>query len=137
MSAIYGLCSRWGPDGIADGTLLSFNSHLAEKWESQYLEPAHPLVVRRMSPNPTVLATIDHLVLFDLLGASNPRILNTYQETAWLFDMMKDADSRLREANLVQNDGEEWFQKSTRGFRIEDDHVPVGFDRVSPLKQKE
>lgn len=78
-----------------------------------------------MSPNPTTLATIDHLVLFDLLGAPNPRILNTYHETAWLFDMMKDADRRLREEGLVRRDEQDWFQDSASAFRIEDDHVPV------------
>jgi hypothetical protein len=80
-----------------------------------------------MAPIPNVLATIDHLVLFDLLGAANPRILNTYQETEWMFTAMRDADSRLREERLVKGEHDEWFQSSSFAFSIGDDHVPVSF----------
>ena len=42
--------------------------HLAEKWEETYLEEDHPLSRRRYGGIPSVLNTIDVLVLLDLLG---------------------------------------------------------------------
>ncbi len=79
-------------------------------------------------PTPSVLSTVSHLVLFDMLGTPDPRILNTYRETEWLFELMGSADERLREAGLVRFDKrkEEWFQGHLQGWKIEDDHVPVG-----------
>ena len=104
-------------------------SHLAELWDTTYLAPSHPLAVRRLHPNPTVLNTIDTLVLLDLLGNSHTRIFSFFRETDWLHDAMSSADKRLREAGLVEVErGEEgWFPRNRlhKGM-IGDDHVPVG-----------
>ncbi|GHJ85465.1 hypothetical protein NliqN6_1867 [Naganishia liquefaciens] len=103
--------------------------HLAERWESTFLPPTHPYHAthpkRRMDPNPTVLHTIEHLILLDLLGSAQPRILKWYRETGWLFDEMRRADERLRASGLVQSTrGDEWFSSQVFGGTIEDDQVP-------------
>ncbi|KAJ9093605.1 hypothetical protein QFC19_008272 [Naganishia cerealis] len=102
--------------------------HLAAEWESTFLPAEHPyqpLARRRMDPNPTVLSTIEHLVLLDLLGAPQPRIMQWYRETGWLFAEMRDADARLRESGLVEGTNKgEWFSPLSFGGSIEDDQVP-------------
>ncbi|KAK1927496.1 hypothetical protein DB88DRAFT_478221 [Papiliotrema laurentii] len=101
--------------------------HLAELWEDTFLPPQHPLMARRMGPNPTVLNTIDTLVLLDLLGSKSPRIYSYFRETDWLHGAMSSADERLRKAQLVQVErGEDgWFPmaRMNKGM-IGDDHVP-------------
>lgn len=77
-----------------------------------------------MDPTPTILHTIEHLVLLDLLGSPGPRILQWYRETGWLFDEMRRADERLRGAGLVEGT-EGWFSSQVFGGTIEDDQVPV------------
>ena len=83
---------------------------------------------RRFGPLPTVLDTIDHLVLLDLLGNTFSRIYSYYRETDWLFAEMAGADRRLREAGLVEVErrADEWFgsAKMHKGM-IGDDHLPV------------
>ena len=106
--------------------------HLASLWESTYLSATHPLTRnRRFGTMPTVLNTIDHLVLLDLLGNTHSRILSYYRETDWLFEEMANADRRLREAGLVEVEvGEDgWFgtQRMHKGM-IGDDHTPVSRD---------
>lgn len=98
--------------------------HLAERWENTYLPPSHPLQRRRQSPIPNVLDTMDVLVLLDLLGAPKPVIQSHYRATDWLFDTLKNADTRVRAAGLT-NSTEEWFL-SQRGWGggIDDDHRP-------------
>ena len=86
---------------------------------------------RRFGSVPTVLDTIDHLVLLDLLGSTFSRIYSYYRETDWLFAEMEGADRRLREAGLVEVErrADEWFgsAKMHNGM-IGDDHVPVSVD---------
>jgi hypothetical protein len=81
-----------------------------------------------MTPAPTVLNTIDVLVLLDLLGNDKSTIMSYFRETDWLFDQMADADKRLREANLVKAEPDKayWFipNRGRKGM-IGDDHVPV------------
>ncbi|GMK59077.1 hypothetical protein CspeluHIS016_0700920 [Cutaneotrichosporon spelunceum] len=97
--------------------------HLASTWEDTYLPPDHALQRRRQSPTPTVLNTMDVLVLLDLLGAPRPALDSHYRETDWLFDSLSKADKRIRAASLV-NSTDEWFHPK-RGFSgIGDDHVP-------------
>lgn len=106
----------------------AYTRHLAEVWDQTYLPPTHPLAVRRLSPNPTILNTIDTLVLLDLLGNSHSRIFSFFRETDWMHDLMYSVDKRLMEAGLITvESGEEgWFpsQKLGKGM-IGDDHVPV------------
>ncbi|KAJ9103686.1 hypothetical protein QFC20_004689 [Naganishia adeliensis] len=104
--------------------------HLASHWESTFLPPNHPyhsfaLTKRRMDPTPTVLSTIEHLVLLDLLGSPAPTIMQWYRETGWLFNEMKRADERLRASGVVKRaSGGEWFSPLSFGGTIEDDQVP-------------
>ncbi|EIW66632.1 hypothetical protein TREMEDRAFT_45746 [Tremella mesenterica DSM 1558] len=101
--------------------------HLAETWETTFLPATHPLSKRRYSPTPTILNTIDVLILLDLLGDSNPRIHSYYRDTDWLFTQMSDVDKRLRQEGLIDVEkGEEgWFVdfKMRKGM-IGDDHAP-------------
>lgn len=107
--------------------------HLASKWAEDYLAPDHryhgsSLAARRMDPRPTTLSTIEHMVLLDLLGSKNPRILSSYRETDWLHAEMRGADQRLQEAELVHVESsheQEWFPGTRWAGWIEDDQVPV------------
>ncbi|OCF34729.1 glutaminyl cyclase [Kwoniella heveanensis BCC8398] len=110
--------------------------HLAETWSETYLPSSHPLARRRQSPLPSVLNTIDVLVLLDLLGNSHSSLHSYFRETDWLFDEMKSADQRLRDMGLVEVErGQEgWFSpvKMRRGM-IGDDHIPFLHRGVSIL----
>lgn len=81
----------------------------------------------------TELATIEHLILLDLLGAPGPSIRSYFIDTAWLFDAMVSAERRLHESFLLADSAD------TTNFRsfflprsgtelnygyIADDHVP-------------
>jgi len=108
--------------------------HLAEEWDNTFLPPTHALAQRRLHPNPTVLHTIDTLVLLDLLGNAHARIYSFFRETDWLHAAMSSADERLRNAGLVEVErGEEgWFPAAKLGKgMIGDDHVPVSPFRCS------
>lgn len=109
---------------------------LAEHWEDTYLPIEHPVAIaaRRQSPIPTVLETIDVLVLLDLLGAKRPRIRSYFRETDWLFEEMKKADQSLRNAGLVDASDPAWFEE-VRGFvgMMDDDHRPVRMCRQRKL----
>lgn len=79
-----------------------------------------------MDPTPTILSTIEHLILLDLLGSPQPKIMQWYRETGWLFNQMKRADERLRASEIVSREtGGEWFSPLLFGGTIEDDQVPV------------
>nr|KIR83908.1 glutaminyl cyclase [Cryptococcus tetragattii IND107] len=110
--------------------------YLAEEWSETYLPPAHPLTRRRMHPHPTILSTIDHLVLFDLLGNKHSSIRSFFRETDWLFDRLASGDERLREARLIEVEkGEDtWFrtEKGRKGM-VGDDHIPFLDRGVSVL----
>ncbi|TXT10919.1 hypothetical protein VHUM_01670 [Vanrija humicola] len=101
--------------------------HLAEKWDAEYLPPTHDFVRRRLAPRPTVLDTVDVLVLLDLLGAPRPSITSYYRETDWMFLQLAAADDKLRAAGLVEKGlKEQWFSKyfGFAGGGIDDDHRP-------------
>lgn len=73
--------------------------HLAHKWATTYIQPH---TKRRLLPTQTnEIHTLEHLVLLDLLGAPNPLIRPFFTQTAWLFDAMVSAESRLRESDLL------------------------------------
>ncbi|KAJ3993660.1 hypothetical protein F5050DRAFT_657547 [Lentinula boryana] len=99
--------------------------HLAETWESTYVSSDSPSVVtsmsfgsnsssveddpslgfigpRRLLPpaSLTLLSTIEHLILLDLLGSKppsegRPMIKNYFRDTAWLFSSLSSTDARL------------------------------------------
>jgi hypothetical protein len=123
--------------------------HLAERWEGTYLmsdsaslvssSPSHPdLTPRRLitRPHQTLLSTIEHLILLDLLGAPDPHIKNYFKDTAWLFARLKDTEERLASLGTFssQDEAPREFQSyfhalppassSVNFGYMGDDHVP-------------
>jgi hypothetical protein len=105
---------------------------LAEKWATTYLEPSPK---RKLYPVQTVLSTIEHFVLLDLIGAPTPLIQSYFPSTAWLFDEMASAEARLGAAGALDESDFKWdphksgFFVPRTGYTsswggIEDDHLP-------------
>ena len=110
---------------------------MAERWDTEYVPP-HP-TQRHRYPS-TVLSTIEHLVLLDLLGSPLPLIHSYYLSTAWLFDALVSAEQRLDDAGLLSATTEEaegnkhktlpsfFFPRGIAGTSpygpIGDDHMP-------------
>ncbi|KAJ3814725.1 glutaminyl-peptide cyclotransferase-like protein [Lentinula aff. lateritia] len=101
--------------------------HLAETWESTYVSYSSPSVVTSMSSRssnssstanddamlgfigprrlmpPTslsLLSTIEHLILLDLLGSKppnegRPMIKNYFKDTAWLYSALSSTEARI------------------------------------------
>ncbi|KAF9265703.1 hypothetical protein L218DRAFT_898697 [Marasmius fiardii PR-910] len=67
--------------------------HLAEKWHTTYTPPHSKR--RLLGPHTTELGSIEHLILLDLLGTPEPRIRSFFPDTAWLFDAILSAETRL------------------------------------------
>lgn len=107
--------------------------HLAGKWSTTYIVPNSK---RRLLGHAslTELSTIEHIILLDLLGAPNPTIRSYFIDTAWLFDAMVSAETRLKDVGALD-------EAETTNFRsfflprtgsgnqynygyIGDDHVP-------------
>ncbi|KAF8267886.1 glutaminyl-peptide cyclotransferase-like protein [Lactarius quietus] len=113
--------------------------HLAETWATAYLPP-HPKRRLLSSSTPiTQLSTIEHLVLLDLLGASHPLVRSYFPDTAWLFDALIDAETRLRTAGIIDATalGGSFFRPRSAtdhslGY-MGDDHVPFLHRGVSVL----
>lgn len=95
--------------------------NLASTWEVTPLSDSHPLQRRRGSPS--VLDTIDVLVLLDLLGAKSPQITSHYKNTEWMFRELEHIDAQLRKAGLVEGT-DVWFNPNGRAGYIDDDHRP-------------
>ncbi|KAH8998330.1 peptidase family M28-domain-containing protein [Lactarius hatsudake] len=113
--------------------------HLAETWAAAYLPP-HPKR-RLLSPSTptTQLSTIEHLVLLDLLGAAHPLVRSYFPDTAWLFDALVDAETRLRTAGILDAAalGRSFFRPrsatdNSLGY-MGDDHLPFLRRGVSVL----
>lgn len=118
--------------------------HLAEKWATTYVQPHTKR--RLMDFGTTELSTIEHLILLDLLGASRPSIRSYYLDTAWLFDAMASAESRLGDSGAFAYGKEDgmapgkWtsFFRTRRGSEsnfgyVGDDHLPFLRRGVSVL----
>jgi glutaminyl-peptide cyclotransferase len=109
--------------------------HLAERWESTYLPDTHAyhssyLATRRYDPTPSILSTIENLVLLDLLGAVDPHISSYSKRTHWLFKHLADVEDRLEELSRegLPNKGKgkgKWFEGFGWAGAIDDDHRPV------------
>ncbi|KAI0293610.1 glutaminyl-peptide cyclotransferase-like protein [Russula brevipes] len=113
--------------------------HLAEKWATTFLSP-HPKRRLLSAATPeTMLSTIEHLVLVDLLGAANPQVRSYFPDTAWLFDALASAETRLRDAGVLDGAavGPSFFR--SRGAHdinlsyMADDHLPFLRRGVSVL----
>jgi glutaminyl-peptide cyclotransferase len=88
---------------------------------------------RKLMFSATQMSTIEHLVLLDLLGNSRPRISSYFLSTAWLFDSLASAESRLGQSGAF-DDADHWDSKDSFFVRrtgqehnvgyIADDHVP-------------
>ncbi len=124
---------------ISPRSRMPARSHLAETWAATYLPP-HPKR-RLLSPSTpfTQLSTIEHLVLLDLLGAAHPLVRSYFPDTAWLFDALVDAETRLRKAGILDAKalGGSFFRRrsatdSNLGY-MGDDHVPFLHRGVSVL----
>ncbi|KAL5529573.1 hypothetical protein ACEPAG_5558 [Sanghuangporus baumii] len=113
--------------------------HLADKWASTYLPPHSK---RRLSTTTTELASIEHLILLDLLGAKDPRVQSFFLDTAWLFDALTSSEQRLADSGALG------LNVDVKGFRsffvprkdnlhnygfISDDHAPFMQRGVSIL----
>ncbi|KAI0253584.1 hypothetical protein BJV78DRAFT_1122938 [Lactifluus subvellereus] len=114
--------------------------HLAEIWATTYLPP-HPKR-RLLSPSTptTPLSMIEHLVLLDLLGAARPLVRSYFPDTAWLFDALVGAETRLRDAGILDAaalGGRSFFRPRTATDHslsyMGDDHVPFLRRGVSVL----
>lgn len=113
--------------------------HLAEIWSTVFLPP-HPKRRLLSSSTPvTQLSTIEHLVLLDLLGAANPHVRSYFPDTAWLFDALVDAETRLRTAGLIDATalGDSFFNPRSAADHslgyMGDDHIPFLHRGVSIL----
>lgn len=124
--------------GFIRYSYIHITRHLAEKWATTYI----PLgTKRRLRTTTTELATIEHLILLDLLGSKDPFVQSYFLDTAWLFDALVSAEKRLTENSAFGLDAE------VKGFRsffvprrdmlnhgyIGDDHVPFMQRGVSVL----
>ncbi|WWC87822.1 uncharacterized protein L201_002714 [Kwoniella dendrophila CBS 6074] len=104
--------------------------HLAELWSSTYLDSSHSVYrsknKRRLSPEPTILNTIDHLILLDLLGNKHSMIYSYFRETDWLHSKMKQVDDKLKNEKLIEIEPNEdlWFSNFRMSGGIGDDHLP-------------
>jgi glutaminyl-peptide cyclotransferase len=115
------------------------HSHLAETWSTVFLPP-HPKRRLISSSTPvTQLSTIEHLVLLDLLGAANPQVRSYFPDTAWLFDALVDAETRLRTAGILDATelGNSFFHSRSAADHslgyMGDDHLPFLHRGVSVL----
>jgi glutaminyl-peptide cyclotransferase len=113
--------------------------HLAEVWATTYLPP-HPKRRLISAATPTTpISTIEHLVLIDLLGAPRPHVRSYFPDTAWLFDALVSAESRLRNAGILDAAelGGSFFRARGGGDislgYMGDDHLPFLRRGVSVL----
>ncbi|KAH9980899.1 hypothetical protein BGW80DRAFT_1267096 [Lactifluus volemus] len=113
--------------------------HLAKTWATTYLPP-HPKRRLMSASTPTTpLSTIEHLVLLDLLGAAHPRVHSYFPDTGWLFDALISAETRLREARILDAGklGHSFFRPRAATDRSQsymgDDHLPFLHGGVSVL----
>ncbi|CAL1707536.1 unnamed protein product [Somion occarium] len=113
--------------------------HLAQKWASTYIPPN---AKRRLllTSHATEIATIEHLILLDLLGAPHPLIRSSFLDTAWLFDAMASAERRLVESGALTYDGDQattkdhWSSFFLPRAANEHNYGGIGDDHVPFLK---
>jgi len=76
------------------------------------------------------LSTIDLMVLFDLLGASNPSIPSYFPTTHWAYTRMARIEKQLREDGQAFSESNrnwfvdgETFQSQVHKDGVQDDHI--------------
>lgn len=96
---------------------------LADAWENQ------PTIAEANFPNR--LDQISLFVLFDLLGASSPRIPSYFLPTHWAYKAMAKVEKRMRDLGLLESKPSSPFlpdsEKLASAFGpagIQDDHLP-------------
>ncbi|KAF8491032.1 glutaminyl-peptide cyclotransferase-like protein [Russula emetica] len=113
--------------------------HLAETWASTFLPPHQKRRLISASTPTTPLSTIEHLVLLDLLGAPHPLVRSYFPDTAWLFDVLVSAETRLRDVGILDAAalGGSFFNTRAAGdislAYMGDDHLPFLHRGVSVL----
>lgn len=92
--------------------------HLAELMASS----AHP----QGDAHTTLLHAVDLFVLLDLLGGSDPLIVNHFDNTARWFDRLITAEKRLHRLGLLASHPIEqtYFRKDLYLGPVQDDHIP-------------
>jgi glutaminyl-peptide cyclotransferase len=82
---------------------------------------------QRLRRAETILNSIDHLILLDLLGAAEPSIQSYFLSTAWMFDGLIDIEKRLNGANLAPTQDSFFIPRTGlehNDHGIGDDHIP-------------
>ncbi|EGD82693.1 hypothetical protein PTSG_03354 [Salpingoeca rosetta] len=94
--------------------------HLASKWAATRV---HAGKGRR---SPTMLESIECLVLLDLLGAKNPTIHSAFPNTHFLHRRMATMEQRLVSLDLITRQPSSFFNTNYAGRApaVEDDHIP-------------
>lgn len=101
-----------------DTDSLYGSRHLAEHMAAS----AHPSGASHTS----MLQAVDLFVLLDLLGGSDPLIVNHFENTARWFDRLITAEKRLHRLGLLASHPYEqaYFRKDVYFGPVEDDHIP-------------
>ncbi|EGG16399.1 hypothetical protein DFA_09433 [Cavenderia fasciculata] len=68
--------------------------------------------------------SVDLFVLFDLLGAVDPKFYIYHQPTAHLFKKLSDIEDKLQAKRLISFKSTKYFITRDIGQEIQDDHVP-------------
>jgi len=96
---------------------------LAETWETTF----NPAASTYQSP----LDSIDLFVLLDLLGAATPNVPSYFKTTHWAYQLMADAETRLRSLGLLKTTNQKFLAEREKkdsdrwlGGLIGDDHIP-------------
>ncbi|PWN33629.1 uncharacterized protein FA14DRAFT_111246, partial [Meira miltonrushii] len=102
---------------------------LADGWTKSFFSPK--LVKRRTTPgyaNMRLIDSIDQFILLDLLGTPKPHIPPYYTSTRWMWDELRDIESRLAKTGALYPKDERrasFFSEIHMGFGgIDDDHRP-------------
>ncbi|KDN48884.1 hypothetical protein K437DRAFT_267543 [Tilletiaria anomala UBC 951] len=107
-----------------------------EMWQPKVHLSAHQLASRRYEPYsyPTrKIDTIEHFVLLDLLGATEPNIPSFYPSTGWLHSELMDLEKRMKRLDALAPPGTpaskqkglgSFFSSNEQYGGIEDDHLP-------------
>ena len=119
---------------------FSPHRHLAKTWGLAYLPP-HPKRRLISASTPTTpLSTIEYLVFLDLFGAPHPQVRSYFPDTAWLFDVLVSAETRLRDADIPDAAalGGSLFHTRAAGDMslayMGDDHLPFLHRGVSVVR---